>query len=309
MNRCPISYAKCEGRYSKEGLKLLSPKLLNLNKLEYSAEEQRIEAARRADRMSIQGVQPKLSAVLNIKKQQFDVVDIHGTYIIKPQHHIYPQLPENEDLTMKMAAVCGIETPIHGLIYSSDESLSYFIKRFDRWGRGKKMPLEDFAQLSGETRDTKYNYSIERLIKLLDRYCTFPYLEKMKFYKRFLFNFLTGNEDMHLKNYSLITRNDKVELAPAYDFLNSSIVIGANAVESALTLKGKRTNISKDLLINYLGRERLSLNEASMQNTLNELKMTREKWFNLIDESFLTNDLKDKYRTLLIHRMAMLFDH
>lgn len=309
MNRCPINYATCEGRYSNEGLKLLSPKLLKLNELEYSAEEQRLEAARRADKMSIQGVQPKISAVLNIKEQKFDIVDIHGTYIIKPQHHIYPQLPENEDLTMKMAAACGIETPVHGLIYSSDESLSYFIKRFDRRGRGNKLQLEDFAQLSGETRDTKYNYSIERLIKLLDNYCTFPYLEKLKFYKRFLFNFLTGNEDMHLKNYSLITRNDKVELSPAYDFLNSSIVIGANAEESALSLKGKRKNIPGDILINYLGKERLTLNETSIYNTIDELQQASEKWFNLLNDSFLSDPLKEKYRTLLIHRMAILFDY
>ncbi|MBT3935306.1 MAG: HipA domain-containing protein, partial [Bacteroidetes bacterium] len=229
MNRCPISYAKCEGKYSREGLKTLSTKLLDLNDLEYSADEQRLEAARRSGRMSIQGVQPKISAVLNIKEQKFDVVDIKGKYIIKPQHHIYPQLPENEDLTMKMASACGIETPVHGMIYSSDGSLSYFINRFDRQGRGNKLPMEDFAQLAGETRNTKYNYSTEKLIKLIDNFCTFPYLEKVKFYKRFLFNFLTGNEDMHLKNYSLITRNDKVEFSPAYDFLNSSIVIGTDA--------------------------------------------------------------------------------
>ena len=306
MNRCPISYAKCEGKFSREGLKTLSPKLLDLNDLTYSADEQRLEAARRSGRMSIQGVQPKISAVLNIKEQQFDIVDIKGKYIIKPQHHIYPQLPENEDLTMKMASACGVETPVHGLVYSSDGSLSYFIKRFDRQGRGNKLPMEDFAQLAGETRDTKYNYSSEKLIKLIDDFCTFPYLEKVKFYKRFLFNYLTGNEDMHLKNYSLITRNDMVEFSPAYDFLNSSIFIGADAEELALSLKGKKKNLNRDVLTNYLGKERLSLNETTINNTINELRDAKQKWFKLLENSFLSDELKEKYHSLLINRIDVL---
>jgi serine/threonine-protein kinase HipA len=307
MNRCPISYTECKGKYSREGLKTLSPKLLDFNDLEYSADEQRLEAARRSERMSIQGVQPKISAVLNIKKQKFDIVDIKGKFIIKPQHHIYPQLPENEDLTMKMASACGIETPVHGMIYSSDGSLSYFIKRFDRQGRGNKLPLEDFAQLAGETRDTKYNYSTEKLIKLIENFCTFPHLEKVKFYKRFLFNFLTGNEDMHLKNYSLISRNDKVEFSPAYDFLNSSIVIGADAEELALSLKGKKKNLNRDVLTNYLSKERLSLNDTTINNTLAELNDAKQKWFDLIENSFLYDELKEKYQALLINRMDILF--
>lgn len=307
MNRCPISYAECEGKYSPEGLKTLSPKLPDLNDLEYSADEQRLEAARRSVRMSIQGVQPKISAILNIKEQKFNIVDIKGKYIIKPQHHIYPQLPENEDLTMKMAAASGIETPVHGMIYSSDGSLSYFIKRFDRQGRANKLAMEDFAQLAGETRNTKYNSSTEKLIKLIDNFCTFPYLEKIKFYKRFLFNFLTGNEDMHLKNYSLISRDEKVELSPAYDFLNSSIVVGTDAEESALSLKRKKKNLNREVLTSYLGKERLSLNETTINNTIQELNNAIQKWFMLLDNSFLSDEIKEKYHALLSSRIDILF--
>lgn len=115
---------------------------------------------------------------------------------------------------MKMAAKCGIATPVHGMIYSNDGTLSYFIKRFDRQGINKKIPLEDFAQLAEEKRETKYSYSIEKVIKLLDTFCTFPKIEKGKFVKRFLFNFLVGNEDMHLKNYSLISKDDKYRVKP-----------------------------------------------------------------------------------------------
>lgn len=304
--RCPITYELTESTYSRNGLNLLSRNLGNLNAIEYSAEEQRHEAALRATRLSIQGVQPKLSAVLNIQEAKLEIVDIKGKYIIKPQHHIYPQLPENEDLTIKLAAKCGIITPIHGMIYSKDGSLSYFIKRFDRSGKNNKLPLEDFAQLAEEKRETKYDYSIEKLIRILDNHCTFPQMEKSKFFKRFLFNFLVGNEDMHLKNYSLITRNDIIELSPAYDFLNTSIVLGKDLEESALSLAGKKKKFNRTLLIDYLGIERLKLNTKIIANIVEDLEKAFPFWFDLIEISFLNQYLKNSYAELLKNRMDIL---
>lgn len=306
MSRCPISYDESENRYSRRGLNLLSRNLSDLNNIEYSAEEQRHQSALRATRMSIQGVQPKLSAILNIKQSKFEIVDIKGKYIIKPQHHIYPQLPENEDLTMKMAAECGINTPVHGMVYSKDGTLSYFIKRFDRYGKTDKLPLEDFAQLAEEKRETKYNYSVEKLIGIIDTHCTFPQLEKFRFFKRFLFNFLTGNEDMHLKNYSLISHNDKIELSPAYDFLSTSIVLGKDLEETALTLKGKKKNLTYKVLIDYLGSERLNLNSKIINNTLTDLSNAIPIWFELLSISFLKQELKEAYKELLEKRIEIL---
>ncbi len=306
MNKCPVTYENCEEKYSLNGLKYISRNLTDLKDLDYSAEEQRHEAAKRATRMSVQGVQPKLSAILNIQQSKFEIVDVKGKYIIKPQHHIYPQLPENEDLTMKMASKCGIDTPIHGMVYSKDGTLSYFIKRYDRTGKNNKLHVEDFAQLAGETRDTKYNFSVEKLIKLIDDNCTFPQIEKIKFFKRFLFNFLTGNEDMHLKNYSIISQNDKIELCPAYDFLNSSIVLGKDVEETALSLKGKKKNLTKNILIDYLGQERLNLNQTVIDKALKELQSTIPAWYELIDNSFLRKDLKDNYKELLDKRLQIL---
>lgn len=306
MIKCPITYEACESKYSLNGLKLLSRNLTELKDIEYSAEEQRHEAAVRATKMSIQGVQPKLSAILNVQQSKLEIVDIKGKYIIKPQHYIYPQLPENEDLTMKMASKCGINTPIHGMVYSKDETLSYFIKRYDRLGKSDKLHVEDFAQLAGEKRETKYEYSVEKLIKLIEEHCTFPQVEKIKFYKRFLFNFLVGNEDMHLKNYSLITQNDKIELCPAYDFLNSSIVLGKDIEESALTLKGKKKNLTKNILIDYLGSERLNLNKVIIDKTLNDLKNAISSWYDLIDISFLGQNLKDDFKELLENRINII---
>ena len=164
MKRCLITYETFEGEgdYSMSGLRLLDRNLQSLSALGYTAGEQRQEALSRAGKMSIQGVQLKLSAVLAIKAGAFEIVDCNGRFILKPPSHDFPELPEYEDLTMRMAAAVGIEVPLHGLVRSRDQSLTYFVKRFDREGR-KRVPLEDFAQLSGATRETKYASSMEKV--------------------------------------------------------------------------------------------------------------------------------------------------
>lgn len=304
MNRCPITYEPCgESLYSKKGLNLLSTALEKLDMLSLTAQELRAEAMYRATKMSIQGVQPKLSAILNIKDGQFEIVDKGGKYILKPQHPVFPELPENEDLTMRLAASIGVNVPLHGLIYSIDHSLTYFIKRFDRKGQKGKIAVEDFAQLAGMSRDTKYNYSMEKLVKLIDDYCTFPAIEKSKLFKLVLFNYLVGNEDMHLKNYSIINHNGKIELSPAYDLLNSSIVLKGDIEEIALPVKGKKSNLNKDILINYFGKEYGGLTDKVIEKTLQSIQSAIPTWFNLIDISFLSIEMKEKYRTLLQTRI------
>ena len=123
-------------------------------------------------------------------KSVFIIVEKGGRYIFKPRNPMFADLPENEDLTMKLAAVSGCEVPVHGLIWGKDKSLIYFIQRFDRMKNGGKIAVEDFAQLAGMSRDTKYSYSIEKVIALIDRYMTFPVIEKVKFFRLTLFNFL-----------------------------------------------------------------------------------------------------------------------
>lgn len=301
--KCPITYRESTARYSREGLKILSNRLLEFNDLQFTAEELRREASYRATKISIQGVQPKLSALLSIKKSRFEIVDINGKYILKPQHHIFNQVPENEDLTMKLAKLSGIETPVHGLVYAKDGSLTYFIKRFDREGRNKKLAVEDFAQLAGLSRETKYNYTIEKLISLVETYCTFPVLEKAKLFRRILFNFLIGNEDMHLKNYSVITKNGITALAPAYDFLNSTILIKGNVEETALKIKGKNKKLDRQILINYLGKERMKLPERLIESMLQEFFNLETSFESLIKNSFLDHKNKELYLALLGKRM------
>jgi serine/threonine-protein kinase HipA len=308
MTRCPITYAPVEAgvRYSRAGLNTLSRSLAQLQALRYTAEEQRQEAMVRATKMSIQGVQPKLSARLRSKAGCFEIVDKGGRYILKPQHHIFRHLPENEDVTMRLAQSVGIEVPVHGLVYSRDESLTYFIRRFDRTGRSAKLAVEDFAQLAGASRDTRYDFSMERLIPLIDRYCTFPAVERVELFRRVLFCFLTGNEDMHLKNFSIIIKDEIVKLAPAYDLLNTTIALRGADEEMALPLHGKKRNLTRNDLIRYYGTERLGLNEVVIDEVLGEFAESIPLWAAVIATSFLPEGLKEEYTTLVGDRATRL---
>lgn len=307
-NICPITYApiKRNEKYSLIGLKKISPKLTGLNDLEYTADQQRKEALKRADKMSIQGIQPKLSAKLDIKNNNFQIVDKQGSFILKPQSDIYQQAPENEDLTMRMASVVGINVPLHGLIYCKDGSMTYFIKRFDRLARGK-LAVEDFAQLLGYDRETKYKSSMEKVVTVIDAYCTFPIIEKSQLFLRTLVNYCLGNEDMHLKNFSLITDENKlVKLAPAYDFINSTIVLGDSKEELALPLNGKKRNLTSKDFIDYYGYRKLGLNKTIVEEQVEKIKLAIDHWQALIDISFLQDDLKLAYKTLLESRLSNL---
>jgi serine/threonine-protein kinase HipA len=308
MNRCPITYELCgEQKYSAQGLKLLSPKLKDLLDFPYNKGDQLKQAMARATKMSIQGVQPKLSARLNVSAGIFEIADQGGTFIIKPQNDLYEELPENEDLTMRLAALAGIEIPLHGMIYSKDGSRSYFIKRFDRLPKKKRVAVEDFAQLTGQTRETKYSSSMEKVAGVLDQFCTFPLIEKQKLFRLTIFNFLCGNEDMHLKNFSLIRRNGKVEISPSYDLLNTTIAMPNPQEEFALTLAGRKSKITKENLIDYFGSERLGLTSIIIKKTLQEIENQKLKWYKQIQISFLSEEMKKKYVELMSLRWARIF--
>ncbi|MYD98319.1 MAG: HipA domain-containing protein [Gammaproteobacteria bacterium] len=313
MSRCPITYELCaEGVYSPAGLRMLSPNLQRLNDLPYDARQQRREAVVRAGKMSIQGVQPKLSVRLNAKGGAFDVVDRGGRFVLKPQHEVYPNLPENEGVTMHLAKLAGIEVPVSGLVRSADGSWSYFVRRFDRVGHKGKVAVEDFAQLSGGRRDTKYDSSMEQVAHVIDTYCTFPAVEKVKLFKRSLFNFLVGNEDMHLKNFSLITRQGKVELAPAYDYLSTTVAYLAlgeslEALEEvALPVQGKKRRLDRENWIDYYAEERLGLTSRVIDRVRDDLVRAAPVWRERINDSFVPSDQRKHYTGLLGKRFATL---
>ena len=304
MKHCPITYEKITSHenYSKRGLHLLSPQLKNLKALAFSADEQRKEAIARAGKMSVQGVQTKLSAQLKITDECFELVDQQGHYILKPQSDYYPELPENEAITMTLAKIIGLEVPVHGLLYSSDKSMTYFIKRFDRGTCHKKFSLEDFAQLSGNDRQTKYNSSMEQVVSIITQFCTFPKIELLKLFKLTLFNFLIGNEDMHLKNFSLITRDNKIMLSPAYDLLNTTIAQKNTKEEIALPINGRKNNLRKKDFMDYFAMERLGLNKIVITDVVRDIKQALPRWYDLLSISFLSHAMRKKYSDLLKDR-------
>ncbi len=305
--RCLITNESWDGpgRYSPAGLRLLDRRLPSLAPLPYSKDQLLEEAAARAVKMSIQGMQAKVSTVLRVTEGHMELVDRGGRYIVKPPHLVYAELPENEALTMSLAATLGIEVPVHGLLQNGDPTHSYFVRRFDRTG-WSKLPVEDFAQLSGASRDTKYDSSTERLIEIIDRFCTFPALERLKFLDRLLCAYLTGNEDMHLKNWSLITRDDKVELSPAYDLLNSTIPNPRSREELALPLHGKKSNLRANDFWRYLAAEKLGLRTALIEQTQARFAAACSNWPERIESSFLSSAMKTRYLTLLGERRERL---
>lgn len=308
MKYCPITYEKInnEETYSPRGLKLLSPQLKKLDSLAWDAAEQRAKAIAYAGKMSIQGVQPKLSAQLKIKEGRFELVEQRGQYILKPPSEYYPELPANEALTMSLAAMIGIDVPVHGLVYAKDHSVTYFIKRFDRKRHSDKIAIEDFAQLSQQTREKKYNSSMEKIAKIITEFCSFPKVETVKFFKLTLFNFLIGNEDMHLKNFSLITRKQKITLSPAYDLLNTTIAQSGTKEELALPLNGKKNNLGRKDFLDYFGLQQLQLNPMIIQSVIQEIETTLPLWKDLIGKSFLSKDMQKKYLDILNKRSQRL---
>lgn len=306
-NRCPITYKECgSDLYSQEGLRMLARKLENLSPLQYTAQEQRTEGMKRAAKMSIQGVQPKVSAKLNITKGEFEIVTSGGRFIIKPQSPTYAALPENEDLTMKMARAIGIEVPDCGLLWSKDNSLSFFIRRFDRSGHKDRIALEDFAQLSERSRETKYDSSMENVIDVIQDFCTFPVIEKRKLFVRTIFAFLIGNEDMHLKNFSLISREGRIELSPAYDLLSTTLAMRGAEQELALPLRGKRKGITRQMLEKYFGQERLELAKDIIEEERARIISALDVWQDLLDRSFLSAKDKEAYRSILRERLERM---
>lgn len=308
MKKCPLSYALVEDRYDLTALRRLHPKLENLQDLPYNDDQLRWEASGRVGKLSIQGVQPKLSARLNLKSQAFELVDQQGRFILKPQNGQFKLLPENEDLTMKLARLSGLETPDHGLVFGQDGVLTYWIRRFDRRGRGEKLHQEDFAQLSGANRDTKYESSLEEVSGIVQKYCAFPMVESAKLFRLVLFNFLSGNEDHHLKNFSLIEHPGGMRLSPCYDLVNSTIVL-KDPVETALSLREKSRGLTKQDFLDYYGRQVLALQPRLIETIMQELAASLIQWPGWIERSFLWPRYQERYASLIRSRAERLGFH
>lgn len=254
---------------------------------------------------SITGVQPKLSLWLEESKKniRFTLVDDKSNYIIKPQSETYLSLPENEDLCMHLAAEFGIKVAKHGLVKLKGGNLAYITKRFDRYEE-TKIACEDLCQLSESLTEHKYRGSYEKIGKIIMQYSTQPGLDVLHYYQLVLFCFITGNADMHLKNFSMIEKVDGTFcLSPAYDLVCTHLVIKNETEQMSLNLNGKKNKISKKDF-DILGSN-LQLTEKQIENCYKSLvdKFDRIKW--KIDNSFIPTEQKDVLTKLISKRIEL----
>ncbi|MDE5651953.1 MAG: HipA domain-containing protein [Muribaculaceae bacterium] len=257
---------------------------------------------------TVTGVQAKLS--LDIARghigepQRFTIVGLWGRFILKPQTDRFASLPENEDLTMHLAEAAGIKTVPHSLIRFADGELCYITRRVDRTKKGDKIAMEDMCQLSERLTEDKYKGSYERIAKLIKQYSAAPLLDVVNFWEVVVFSWLTGNADMHLKNFSLYRPADIYMLTPAYDLLSTSIVMPEDDEELALTLNGKKKKIKRaDFEKAMLDS---GMDEKAIENLFKKFAKTLPKWYALIEESFLPKDMMTAYREKLNTMSARL---
>jgi serine/threonine-protein kinase HipA len=256
-------------------------------------------------RIAVTGVQAKLSleleqAVKTVRTQRFTIVGMWGRYTLKPPTPQYPYLPEVEDCTMHLATLAGLRTVPHSLIRMPSGKLAYITARIDRTKEGM-LHMEDMCQITGRLTEHKYLGSHEQIARALIRYSANPLLDVGIFYEQVLFSFLTGNADMHLKNFSLIdSPGIGYALAPAYDMVATALVNPKDTEELALTLDGKKRSISRRSFENacYIA----GLNEKSVGAIFRRFEKAIPRWLEFIGISFLPEVLKEEFRAIIKQR-------
>ncbi|MBQ7163012.1 MAG: HipA domain-containing protein [Bacteroidales bacterium] len=255
---------------------------------------------------SLTGVQPKLSLNLNRHEgsSRLTIVGLWGDYIFKPQTDDYPQLPENEDLTMHLAEAAKINVVPHSLVRLADGRLGYITKRIDRTRMGDKIDMEDMCQLTLHPTEYKYKGSYEQIAKVIARYSSTPKLDLTNYMLLLLFCFVTGNNDMHLKNFSLYRPAEEYKLTPAYDLLNVAIANPKDKEELALPLSGRNTGLCLTDFIN--AAKTMGIEEKVVMRLIASFHKVLPKWRTVIHDSFLSEDMKKSYEELIVSRLSRL---
>lgn len=255
---------------------------------------------------SLTGVQPKLS--LNLHKHEgqnrLTIVGLWGDFIFKPQTETYQELPENEDLTMHLAEVARIQVVPHSLIRLADGSLGYITHRIDRTKKGEKIDMEDLCQLTLHPTEYKYKSSYEQVAKTISIHSKTPKLDLVNYMQVLLFSFITGNNDMHLKNFSLYRPKKFYQLTPAYDLLNVAITNPKDKEEFALSLNGKKSRLK---LQDFLkASATMGIEERITLQLIDNMRKALPLWEDLIKASFLSEEMKEAYLTLINKRFLAL---
>lgn len=255
---------------------------------------------------AVTGVQPKLSLWLEGSKNniRFTIIDNKSNYIFKPQSEAYQALPENEDLCMHLGQLFGIKTADHGLVRLPAGNLAYLTKRFDRIGE-KKLACEDLCQLTETLTERKYKGSHEKTGKTIREHSSQAGLDSLRYFEIIIFSFITGNADMHLKNFSMLEQEDGLfSISPAYDLVSTYLVIPNENEQMSLTVNGRRNKLTKnDFTI--LGKN-LNLTEKQIDNTYKMFLKRIKKAIWWIENSFLPEEQKEKLIELVSTRIELL---
>ena len=257
--------------------------------------------------ITLTGVQKKLSLTLITERGQtprLTIVDTPTGFILKPQSSEYAQLPEAEDLVMRMADTATITTVPHALIHLDDGTLAYITKRIDRKGK-RRIAMEDFCQLSGRLTEDKYKGSYEMCVKLLQKWSSRPLLDMTNFFYLLLFCFVTGNSDMYLKNFSLIADSPGTYvLAPAYDLLPVTLLLGDDKEEMAPPLCGKKAKLSYATFLQF--GKNIGIADKVIHNLLKKLKDLEPTFWEIIGKSFVSEEMKAGMKELVAERLHRL---
>ena len=258
---------------------------------------------------TLTGVQAKLS--LDIDKggrneaERFTIVGLWGRYILKPQTDRFAHLPELEDLTMHLAELAKMQVVPHSLIRFADGELCYITRRIDRTAKGDKLPMEDMCQLTERLTEHKYKGSYEQIAKAIQRFSAVPKLDMVNYWEQVVFSWITGNADMHLKNFSLYSKEQGMYvLTPAYDMLSTALVMPEDTEELALTLNGKKRKIKKADFVASM--QASGLEDKIIENIFNKFAKVKDKWFEFIDQSFLPDEMKESFKTIIAEKLYLL---
>jgi Uncharacterized protein related to capsule biosynthesis enzymes len=255
-------------------------------------------------RTTLTGVQAKLSLDINKgdKNERLTIVGLWGRYILKPQTERFANLPELEDLTMHLAGLAKMQVVPHSLIRFEDGERCYITRRIDRTDNGGKLAMEDMCQLSERLTEHKYKGSYEQIAKLILKYSTAPKLDLANFWEQVLFSWITGNADMHLKNFSLYCRQPGEHiLTPAYDMLSTALVIPEDSEELALNLNGKKRKLKKSDFVTAMNAS--GLEEKVMENLFKKFLKVKDRWLSFIDISFLPEKMRAGYKEIINEKL------
>jgi len=258
-------------------------------------------------RIAVTGVQKKLSLHPEGDRggaRRLTIPGYKGLYILKPPTADYPELPELEDATMHMAELCGITVVPHGLIRLSSGEPAYITRRVDRTRSGDRIHMEDLCQISGRLTEHKYRASAEQAGKLIYRHSSAPGLDRIHFLELLLFCFLTGNADMHLKNFSMIHTTDGYRLAPAYDLLPTTLLLPSDDEESALPIDGRKKRLDRGVFLRAAAT--LGIPARAAENAIAAMLEAMPGAIAKLRRSFVSNAMREKYEELIQERSARL---